>query len=60
MSQEESMSLSDIGTQFLGEVISQGGLRSSLENFIQFRGREPTIDALLQHTGLIEAVRSPA
>jgi oligopeptidase A len=60
MSQEESMSLSDIGTRFLGEVISQGGLRSSLENFIQFRGREPTIDALLQHTGLIEAVRSPA
>jgi len=60
MSQEESMSLSDIGARFLGEVISQGGLRSSLENFIQFRGREPTIDALLQHTGLTEGVRSPA
>ena len=58
MSQESSMTLRDIGTKFLNEVISQGGLRPSLENFIGFRGREPKIDALLQHTGLSEQARS--
>jgi len=54
MSQENSMSLGEVGAKFLEEVISKGGLRSSLENFIGFRGREPNIDALLQHTGLSE------
>ena len=58
MSQESSMTLRDIGTKFLKEVISKGGLRPSSENFIGFRGREPKIDALLQHTGLSEQARS--
>jgi oligopeptidase A len=57
MSQENSMTLGEIGTKFLEEVISKGGLRPSLENFIGFRGREPKIDALLQHTGLSEPAR---
>lgn len=60
MSQENVMSLEEIGAKFLEEVISKGGLRPSLENFISFRGREPKIDALLQHTGLSEYARSPA
>ena len=58
MSQENAMTLGEIGTKFLEEVISKGGLRPSLENFIGFRGREPKIDALLQHTGLSEPARS--
>ena len=58
MSQEKSMSLEEIGTRFLDEVISKGGLRSSLDNFVSFRGREPKIDALLQHTGLSEQAKS--
>ena len=58
MSQENSMTLGEIGTKFLEEVISKGGLRPSLENFIGFRGREPKIDALLQHTGLSEPASS--
>ena len=60
MSQEESMPLSEIGARFLNEVISQGGLRSSLKNFTEFRGREPKIDALLQHTGLSEGGHASA
>ncbi|MBT4385319.1 MAG: oligopeptidase A, partial [Betaproteobacteria bacterium] len=52
MTEDGGMSLSDIGSMFLNEVIGKGGLRSSLKNFVKFRGREPKIDALLQHTGL--------
>jgi oligopeptidase A len=54
MTEDGGMSLSDIGSMFLNEVIGKGGLRSSLKNFVKFRGREPKIDALLQHTGLTE------
>jgi len=52
MTEDGGMSLSDIGSMFLNEVIGKGGLRSSLKNFVKFRGREPKIDALLRHTGL--------
>ena len=29
-----------------------GGSRPALESFVAFRGREPTIDALLRHNGM--------
>jgi len=32
--------------------LSMGGLRPSAENFQRFRGREPTVDALLASSGL--------
>ena len=34
------------------EVLERGGSRTAMENFIAFRGRAPTIDALLRHQGL--------
>ncbi len=40
------------GRRFLESILEQGGSREPMELFIEFRGREPTIDALLRHTGL--------
>ncbi|MCR6686548.1 M3 family metallopeptidase [Pseudoxanthomonas sp.] len=44
--------LAQIGARFLAEVLSRGGSRSALENFTAFRGRAPSIDALLRHNGM--------
>ena len=41
-----------IGQRFLKEILSRGGSRSAKENFIAFRGRPPSIEALLQHCGM--------
>jgi oligopeptidase A len=41
------------GLAFLHNILEQGGTREPLELFVAFRGREPRVDALLRHTGLI-------
>ena len=46
--------LAQTGARFLAEVLSRGGSRSALENFTAFRGRAPSIDALLRHNGMGE------
>lgn len=40
------------GQQFLHTILEQGGAREPMELFVEFRGREPSIDALLRHSGL--------
>jgi oligopeptidase A len=40
------------GQSYLENILEKGGLRDPMENFIAFRGRKPTIDALLRHSGL--------
>jgi oligopeptidase A len=45
----------ETGHRFWSEILAQGGVRPALESFIAFRGREPTIDALLRHNGMTEA-----
>lgn len=42
----------ETGERFLHAVLEQGGSREALELFVEFRGREPQIDALLRHSGL--------
>ncbi len=42
----------EIGHRFWSEILGQGGSRNALESFVAFRGREPTIDALLRHSGM--------
>ncbi|MFQ5468859.1 MAG: oligopeptidase A [Gammaproteobacteria bacterium] len=42
----------ETGEQFLNSILEQGGSRDPLELFIEFRGREPQIDALLRHNGI--------
>jgi oligopeptidase A len=46
------------GTRFWDEILGVGGSRPALESFVAFRGREPKIDALLRHNGMVEEVRS--
>jgi len=41
-----------IGKNFRQEILGRGGSRPALDSFIAFRGREPSIDALLKHSGL--------
>jgi len=41
------------GARFRDEILAVGGSRPALESFRAFRGREPRIDALLRHNGMI-------
>jgi oligopeptidase A len=43
------------GQRFWREVLGVGGSRPALESFKAFRGREPSIDALLRHNGMVAA-----
>ena len=47
--------LAETGLAFHREILSVGGSRSALESFTAFRGREPSIDALLRHNGMVQA-----
>ncbi len=44
-----------VGKRFLDEILSVGGSRPAIESFTAFRGREPSVDALLRHSGMIAA-----
>ena len=41
------------GRRFLEEILAVGGARPALESFRAFRGRDPSVDALLRHSGMI-------
>jgi len=43
------------GGRFWKEVLAVGGSRPALESFKAFRGREPQVDALLRHNGMVPA-----
>jgi oligopeptidase A len=43
----------DAGRRWRREVLEAGGSRSAMDSFKAFRGRAPTIDALLRHQGLV-------
>jgi len=51
--EEEGIFNSDTGASFLQEILQQGGSKTPMELFKNFRGREPNIDALLRHSGII-------
>jgi oligopeptidase A len=44
-----------VGKRFLDEILAVGGSRPAIESFKAFRGREPSVDALLRHSGMIAA-----
>lgn len=44
---------SETGDAFLECVLEQGGTKEPMELFKKFRGREPEIDALLRHSGIV-------
>jgi oligopeptidase A len=43
------------GERFRREILEVGGSRPALESFMAFRGREPRVEALLRHNGMIDA-----
>jgi oligopeptidase A len=58
---EEAMSapqpeqaVAETGRRFLTEILSVGGSRPAIESFRAFRGRDPQLDALLRHNGMVE------
>jgi oligopeptidase A len=53
----ESNGVLDPGTgrRFREEILAVGGSRPAAESFRAFRGREPRVDALLKHNGMISA-----
>lgn len=50
--EEEGIFNQKTGQDFLTNVLEMGGSRNAMESFVAFRGREPSVDALLRHTGL--------
>jgi len=40
------------GEHFRDTVLASGGSRDAMDLFVEFRGRKPTVDALLRHTGI--------
>jgi oligopeptidase A len=50
--EENGIFCRDTGNKFLECILEQGGSRDPMELFREFRGREPSIDALLRHSGL--------
>jgi oligopeptidase A len=43
------------GQRFLRDILEVGGSRPAIESFRAFRGRDPSIDAMLRHQGLVAA-----
>jgi oligopeptidase A len=42
------------GSHFRQQILAVGGSRNAMDSFVAFRGREPRIDALLRHNGLVK------
>ena len=53
--EEQGVLNPEVGARFWAEILAVGGSRPALESFIAFRGREPSIEALLRHSGMAVA-----
>lgn len=42
----------ETGKAFLTNILEKGGSEDAMDLFVKFRGRKPTIDALLRHNGI--------
>ena len=51
---EESGFSTETGRRFRDTVLANGGADEAMNLFVAFRGREPSIDALLRHCGLAD------
>jgi oligopeptidase A len=40
------------GSEFLQTILEQGGSREPMDLFVEFRGRKPSIEPLLRHSGI--------
>jgi oligopeptidase A len=55
---EDPAALRETGRRFRDTILAQGGSRDPMQVFVDFRGRPPTVDALLRHSGLHDGVRA--
>jgi oligopeptidase A len=53
--EEQGVLSAGAGKRFRDEILAVGGSRPAAESFRAFRGREPRVDALLKHNGMISA-----
>ena len=53
--EEEGVLNARTGARFRDEILGVGGSRPAMESFVAFRGRKPSLDALLRHQGMAEA-----
>jgi oligopeptidase A len=52
--EEEGVFNATTGRRFLDEILAVGGSRPAIDSFRAFRGRDPSIDALLRHNGMVQ------
>jgi oligopeptidase A len=52
--EEEGVFNAATGQRFLAEILSVGGSRPAIDSFRAFRGREPSLEALLRHNGMVQ------
>jgi len=52
--EEEGVFNTETGRRFLAEILSVGGSRPAIDSFRAFRGRDPSLEALLRHNGMVE------
>ena len=50
--EEEGVLNPQAGSKFRDEILAVGGSRPAADSFRAFRGREPSVDALLKHSGM--------
>jgi len=50
--EEEGVMNQTTGKKFLTNILEKGGSADPMDLFIAFRGRKPTVDALLRHSGI--------
>ncbi|RZC61834.1 hypothetical protein C5167_023588 [Papaver somniferum] len=55
---DNEKAVKETGRKFRETVLALGGGKPPLEVFVQFRGREPSPEALLRHNGLLAATAS--
>jgi len=53
--EEEGVFNTETALRFREQILSVGGSRDIMDAFIAFRGRKPSVDALLRHAGLLTA-----
>ena len=53
MFEEDGVLSRETGKRYWQEILAKGGSRPALESFTAFRGRAPSIEALLRHNGMV-------
>ncbi|CAI0405368.1 unnamed protein product [Linum tenue] len=55
---DDNKAVEETGHKFRETILALGGGKAPLEVFVEFRGREPSPEALLRHNGLLAATAS--